>query len=300
MILGIIGCGAVGGALKRWFEKNTTHTLRLRDPALDRDDSMKDCEAVFIAVPVPTDPKSGDQDLSILKQEICFLTAPPQVPVFIKSTVLPGTCNHLTTLYSRPVIAMPEFLTERTADADFEAQPVVCGGATMNAWEILLPIFQGKELLVADSTEAEIAKYAHNCFCAMKVGFFNIIRELCRRTGANYENVLHLANTTGFVGTSHTKVPGPDGKFGFGGKCLTKDLLAFTQFLHKEKIVGAWTLTEVLRDNEPFRNATGEEVIFNEKDKKQEVQEVHESEKAVYLTHKEPGAGSSLPAPVLF
>ena len=28
----------------------------------------------------------------------------------------------------------------------------------------------------------------------------------------------------GRIAHSHTKVPGPDGKFGFGGECLVKDL----------------------------------------------------------------------------
>ena len=34
----------------------------------------------------------------------------------------------------------------------------------------------------------------------------------------------------GWVNPMHTMVPGPDGKFGFGGKCFPKDMSAFIKY----------------------------------------------------------------------
>ena len=33
---------------------------------------------------------------------------------------------------------------------------------------------------------------------------------------------------SGYINDTHTYVPGPDGKFGYGGKCFPKDVNAFT------------------------------------------------------------------------
>jgi UDP-glucose 6-dehydrogenase len=34
---------------------------------------------------------------------------------------------------------------------------------------------------------------------------------------------------SGYINDTHTYVPGPDGKFGYGGKCFPKDVNAFAQ-----------------------------------------------------------------------
>ena len=35
------------------------------------------------------------------------------------------------------------------------------------------------------------------------------------------------------IGNSHTSVPGPDGKLGFGGSCFPKDIQAFINYAEK-------------------------------------------------------------------
>ena len=34
---------------------------------------------------------------------------------------------------------------------------------------------------------------------------------------------------SGYINDTHTQVPGPDGKFGYGGKCFPKDVNALTE-----------------------------------------------------------------------
>ena len=76
------------------------------------------------------------------------------------------------------------------------------------------------------SEEAELAKYAHNVFGAMKVIYFNCVYDICMKSGLDYSNVLKGVMASGYVNKPHTMVPGPDGMFGYGGKCFPKDVQA--------------------------------------------------------------------------
>ena len=66
-------------------------------------------------------------------------------------------------------------------------------------------------------------KLFRNNFLAIKVSFCNEIAEFCNLKNINYENVRLLATLDNRIGDSHTKVPGHDGKRGFGGTCFPKD-----------------------------------------------------------------------------
>ena len=231
MKIGIAGVGVVGGTLMRWMRRNTNHELFLYDPDKGgMNDDLKQCEAVFICVPVPT--VDGDQDLSIVKEIIKSLDV-VDVSIVVRSTVLPGTCDRLMDECDNEVFACPEFLTERTCDDDMDKLPVIAGtghgntGYVNSLWQ---SIFFGKDLFLVTNKEAEMIKYAHNCFCAVKVNYFNIIYDQCQRLGIDYEEVKKNVGITGFIEPTHTDVPGHDGKFGFGGGCLPKDLDAFARF----------------------------------------------------------------------
>ena len=49
-------------------------------------------------------------------------------------------------------------------------------------------------------------------------------------TNANFATIIKAVGMDGRIGSSHTKVPGFDGKQGYGGACFPKDTLAFTKF----------------------------------------------------------------------
>jgi len=76
------------------------------------------------------------------------------------------------------------------------------------------------------NAEAEMIKYFRNTFLSLKVSFCNEIYDLCQKKGINYENVRELATLDKRIGTSHSYVPGHDGKRGFGGTCFPKDTTA--------------------------------------------------------------------------
>ena len=250
MILGIIGVGVVGGVLMRWLHKNTAHELRLYDPRKGMSDKLDKCEALFICIPIPTN-EYGRQETAVLE---LLVEKWAKVPIFVRSTVLPTTCDNLNKRYNSRCFAMPEFLTERTADADFDSQPILVGTHDEPESQLVRKVFPSKDIAYVRNVEAEIIKYGHNCFGALKVGYFNILSDLCTRSMADFERVKLGILLSGYINETHTQVPGPDGKYGFGGKCFPKDLKAFTQFLVDNKIVGAETLSPIQKDNEYFRS----------------------------------------------
>lgn len=227
MKIGFIGLGMVGQTTADWFSENTDHDLFFYDPPKEINGFYLGLEldAVFISVPVDTN-SDGTQDLSIAFQAVetaRFYTE----NIFMRSTVLPGSCQQLSLMTGAKVWAMPEFLTERTAADDFAVLDIITGCPDH---ELLDEIFIGKKNYIQVSNrEAELGKYAHNVFAAMKVHFFNKIYDYCEASDMDYRNVKKVFLESGFINRIHTQVPGPDGQLGFGGKCLPKDLLAFAE-----------------------------------------------------------------------
>jgi len=219
--LGFIGLGAVGSATYKWVEAHTSHDLVAYDPGKGLNDNFAGCDAVIIAVPVS--PNGTGQDTTILSKSVTMAKAHcPGVPVFVRSTVLPGTCD------SMGVIAMPEFLTERVAYDDVCRLPILVGTSD----PIVKEIFPGKQIIAVTNQEAELAKFAHNCFGAVKVTYFNVIKGIADRIGADYDRVVDAASLTGFIEPTHTMVPGPDGKLGYGGRCFPENIAALQTWLH--------------------------------------------------------------------
>ena len=142
---------------------------------------------------------------------------------------------------------MPEMLTERTAYEDFCSQPMIYTGEIA----LLSKIFKDKIYIEMSNIEAEISKYAHNVFGALKVTYFNGIYEYCQKLGIDYENVHKGVLLSGYINKPHTDVPGPDGKLGYGGKCFPKDVNAFIESLKGSELQKLLEIVPVL--NEKFR-----------------------------------------------
>lgn len=222
MTVGIIGCGFVGSALKTWLEENNPEVkIVVSDPPKGMNDDLSGADVYFVQIHVPTE-DDGTQDLTLLRELIAGL---PDRPVFIRTTILPGTSERLARETGRRVYFMPEFLTQRTHVEDFSRQPMVFTGEV----DLLSRIFKGKRFVRMSSLEAEIAKYAHNVFGAYKVTYFNAVYDYCRAMGADWTNVHAGVLLSGYINDTHTHVPGPDGKFGYGGKCFPKDVNAFAE-----------------------------------------------------------------------
>jgi len=60
--------------------------------------------------------------------------------------------------------------------------------------------------------------------------------QICSSTDINYDDVVRLALYDKRIGKSHFQVPGPDGDFGFGGKCFPKDLNAMITYSQQNNV----------------------------------------------------------------
>ena len=220
--VGIVGCGFVGGALKTWLERNNEDVkIFVSDPPKGYNDDLSKIDIAFLQIHVPTE-DDGTQDLTLMKQLIRNL---PDVPVFVRTTILPGTSEMLSRETGHQVCYMPEFLTERTHIADFARQTMVFTGSVA----LLKAVFVGKKYSVMSPLESELTKYIHNVFGAYKVTYFNAAREFCEKMGADWNHVHSGVLLSGYINDTHTFVPGPDGKCGYGGKCFPKDVNAFAR-----------------------------------------------------------------------
>lgn len=244
IIVGIIGYGVIGMAMGKWLQEHTSCQMAISDPPKGINEDLSACDVFFVSIHIPTE-TDGTQDLTLLKSIVKGL---PAAPVFVRTTLLPGTTERLTQELGRPVYFMPEFLTERTAYADFCTQDIIVTGAR----DIMDEIFKSKKIIHMTSTEAEIAKYAHNVFGALAVTYFNGIYELCRLNNADYNRVREGFLLSGYLSPTHTHVPGPDGRFGYGGKCFPKDVNAFA-LSNKDNHLGP-LLEVTMKLNDFFRN----------------------------------------------
>ena len=220
--VGIVGCGFVGGALKAWLEENNKDAeIFVSDPPKGMNDDLRGIDVAFLQIHVPTE-DDGTQDLTLMTELIKGL---PDVPVFVRTTILPGTSEKLSKETGHQVCYMPEFLTERTHIEDFKRQTMVFTGAV----DLLIKVFPGKKFTVMSPLEAELTKYIHNVFGAYKVTYFNAAKEYVEKMGGDWAKVHTGCLLSGYINDTHTYVPGPDGKCGYGGKCFPKDVNAFAK-----------------------------------------------------------------------
>jgi len=246
MNIGLMGVGKVGNALLWWLENYTDHTVLKKDPAKGFNDDFCNVDAVFISVPVPTNKDTWEQDYSIL--EGCVYDS-PNVPIFVRSTVLPGTCDRLASGSDKSVYACPEFLTERRANLGMSEYPILVGSyGNQMMTEFVKQIFIDKKIITVNNTEAEIGKFFNNINGAVNVMISNEMHQACLKfTNVNYRRALMAANTAGQVGNMYRDVPGPDGHKGYGGNCFLKDTKAFAEALDIDWLKGIVYRNEVIR-----------------------------------------------------
>ena len=83
---------------------------------------------------------------------------------------------------------------------------------------------------------------------ATKVSFCNEIAQYCQAVEVNYEIVRKHATNDNRILDYHTKVPGPDGKRGFGGTCFPKDT-ASLKYEMENSGVKSYILTAAIERN---------------------------------------------------
>lgn len=231
-LLGFIGQGFVGKAYADDFEARGFSTIRysLEEQYKDNKDKIQFCDFVFIAVPTPTTPKGFDD--SIIRSAV-KLVGKGKVAI-IKSTIIPGTT--LSIQNDNPeifVLHSPEFLREVTAKEDAANPERNIIGVPKNsvkfkeiAESVLKILPKAKHSFVVKSDEAELVKYAGNCFFYFKIIFANLFHDFAFKNGIDWQVVKNLISADSRIGQSHLEPVHKSGR-GAGGHCFIKDFAAF-------------------------------------------------------------------------
>lgn len=268
MNIGIVGVGFVGGATAHVLKGK--HNLYLYDKYKEPYNSQKNLEELaknsecaFICVPTPMQP-SGAISYTNIHNSISQLLEktekakrdPKDLVVIIRSTAVSGTTDELAEKYPFKFAFNPEFLREKYAIEDMENTDRVVIGAndfetSKKVEEIYRPIFPNAEYIFEDIKTAEMIKYMANVMLAIQVAGGNEFYQICKVMGIDYDRVKNAVLLDKRIGRN-LDVPGPDGDFGFGGKCFPKDLNALI-YLAREHMYRPYLFEEVWRLNERVR-----------------------------------------------
>ncbi len=258
MKVGIIGYGIVGKAVANTLSKK--YDLVIYDKYVEHDkfENLMTCNFVFVAVPTPFNCEKNIVNENAIIESLDKLEEIGYgKTVIIKSTLPPGACSLHSKHYNFDIVSNPEFLREGTTpDKDFENQEtVVIGTTSPDIYDSVKKMFQ--KVLVSNAkyyhtttTEAEMIKCAQNTMLASRVALANMIYDACQNQGIEYEKVKKIAfDSFNILGPHMVQVPGPDGKRGFGGKCLPKDIRAFSTIHDSELLNNIISYNDSLRDD---------------------------------------------------
>ncbi len=189
----------------------------------------------FIAVPTPSR-EDGSCDTSYVEAAAREIARHMKGYTIIvnKSTVPVGTA-HLVARVIREVnpnlkfdvVSNPEFLKEGAAVQDcLKPDRIIIGSDHPKPAEILKEIYSPftlnhERILTMDTLSAEMTKYAANAMLATRISFMNEIADICKRVGANVNEVRKGIGSDSRIGYSFL-YPG----VGYGGSCFPKDIRA--------------------------------------------------------------------------
>ena len=279
--IGIIGKGFVGNAVAHGFSSGTGYEANIfihdKNPDLSQhslEEVIDNSEFIFISVPTPSN-KDGSINLDIVDNvlnKVNKYDSENNPIILLRSTIVPGTSRKIQEKYKNlKLVFNPEFLTERSAIFDFLSQTRYVLGGRIEDTNKVADLYThrfGKSITVieTDFESAELIKYVSNCFFATKVAFMNEMKLISDKVDADWETVVEGFVRDGRVGHSHINVPGPDGKFGFGGSCFPKDIQAMIKFFEQNNLSanvlkGAWETNLTVRPEKDWENLKGRAVI---------------------------------------
>lgn len=250
--IGIIGHGFVGKAVEYGFTHRDVEK-HIIDPKYDTtiDNLPSDCDVAFVCVPTPM--HDNGAILKSVVSELHNRFAYGRCLIVIKSTITPEVIGNFA--YSG-VVYNPEFLAEKSAIYDFVNPQFHVFGGDANDTKYLEAVYNTYSLCNPCHTfhvshiDASFIKYGINTFLATKVTFFNQLFDVVNDVErANFASIIAAIGSDERIGSSHTKVPGFDGKQGFGGACFPKDCAALFNYDNRLTLLG-----ESIRINNDYRS----------------------------------------------
>ena len=238
MKIGIVGFGFVGKALKNGL-RDSVDCIEI-DPKLDTnlsDLSNHKPDIVFVCLPTPMN-DDGSQNIDIVRNAIFELNKhDPNILVVLKSTILPKYVIEISKL-TKNLVINPEFLRDKHANEDFINSEIIVFGGEKENCDKLAKFYENhtkclcKDYVVTDNISASLIKYTINTFLALKVVFFNELKSVFDNLNSQNDwfKFINAISKDKRIGNSHMNVPGPDGRYGFGGPCFPKDVKALIEY----------------------------------------------------------------------
>ncbi len=283
--IGVVGRGFVGSAVQFGFSPQVGCDAEVRvydiDPSKSThtlEETVNESDFVFLSVPTPSN-GDGSINIDILDNALNNINevSERQNAILVRSTVIPGTTQKFQMKYTDlNLLFNPEYLTERSAKFDFinQSRFIIGSGEAMISKmcsENLADLFRDRfgesiSILETNYETAEMIKYMNNCFFATKVSFMNEMYKVAEKSNVDWEQAVSGFVTDGRVGHTHLDVPGPDGKFGFGGSCFPKDVRAMIKYageigVEMNVLGGAWETNLQVRPEKDWEQLKGRSVV---------------------------------------
>lgn len=196
-------------------------------------------QVCFIAVPTPSR-EDGSCETNYVESAARQIGMHMKNPIAIvnKSTVPVGTANQVREIVQKElddrksalsfdVASNPEFLKEGAAIQDcLKPDRIIIGANNGQTAQLLRDLYSSfminyDKIIVMDICSAEMTKYAANAMLATRISFMNELAEICKRLGANINEVRKGIGSDSRIGYSFL-YPG----IGYGGSCFPKDIRA--------------------------------------------------------------------------
>jgi len=209
---------------------------------------VSNADVCFIAVPTPSQ-QDGSCNTSYVEAAARSIAESMEGYKIIvnKSTVPVGTAALVAKTVNSAlekrgvkipfdVVSNPEFLKEGAAIQDcLKPDRIIIGADSAKALEVMKEIYSAftlshDRIITMDVLSAEMTKYAANAMLATRISFMNEIAEICKKVGANVNEVRKGIGSDSRIGYSFL-YPG----VGYGGSCFPKDIRAL---ISKAKEVG--------------------------------------------------------------
>lgn len=250
MKIKIYGYGWVGKAMKTLFPDALIH-----DPAQNMICEEK-CDVAFVCVPTPLEKGGSELNTSIVEDVIKNCQ---EDLIIIRSTVMPGTCDFLESIYKKNIVFQPEYLGESVEHPmnNQKSRPfLIIGGKPENRKKVI-ELYQNvynANITIRQVTayEAEIIKLTANRAAAFKVAQCQELYDVCEAAGIDYNTIREA-------------VYGDDPRFnlwwtfvfpnkrGFQSKCIPKDIYGWTAWAKRVGYNPELT-DKMLKVNEQYLN----------------------------------------------
>tara|TARA_Y100000401_G_scaffold32538_1_gene23966 strand:- start:7042 stop:7947 length:906 start_codon:yes stop_codon:yes gene_type:complete len=275
--VGVIGRGFVGGALTKYLSEQDSLSVVSYDLSDDIEMNqgyekvVTSSDIIYVCVPTPADEKgrcyTGHVELACMLINYYAERVSKTPILLLKSTMAPSTTKMLQDKFKHCVLVCnPEFLTERTALEDVKKTNKHLLGIPDSSVMHTLSSYHkeawpSSTCVYTDTTTSEMIKTTTNSFFATKVTFANMLYDICNSLDIDYDNMTEIMQEADpRVGDIHWQVPGHDGKRGFGGKCLPKELSSMISIAEQNDI-NCKPLEAVEDYNNLARNKNPEEKV---------------------------------------